>query len=740
MCGPVLRLGLVCAVCLVRSLPASAASAAVTDSNPNADAFAPTRMASEAVVGERWTSSVLLEGGDSGSSYRGALAETKRKFTKEGSSSIVVDDINNDLAPAPAPGSSVARLRGEGTKGRRRRMATVTYTDGGEDVVDDRSDASVTVTYTADGESVVEHDDSHDGHDHGDDHDGHDHGDHDGHDHSSHGSEARSAEEGQPNKPWGEVILATFIINVLTLVGIVVLAPGVGRARAFCFGLFCKKKAESAAAGDGEEPTASPPQSSSGGGSKSKKNKKGHGLLVDIAIPAFAAGALLAAAVFLILPEAIVYFQQGTVAVTEAGHDHRLLQDGHEGHDHGAHGDDGDGHEAHGAHDDHGGEAEAAWKFGASVLGGFLLPMVLGAFFPRASAHECDGECGENPHLRDNPVADALIPPESLRESRPNDHCCCCEVAAMERRAAKAKDHHPETHPADEKTHVSNCPSCDEEEACCCSRKGVDRLGPLDESGYTKGMDESWAVGESCCKDKGCCKGGEDKHDHDVDLDAESSDVLSSDDHAHEKFHDETDHTSFSAGARARRLSVSIRNSIVDVCKHNIPGSPRRRGPRVRQNINYRMCCSILVGDAFHNYADGVFIGIAYMLCTRDVAISIMAITLYHEVAQELADFFLLTRHAGLGVMTALFLNFLSGMSVMLGGITILAVDLTAQSIGVVLCISAGVYVQIAASECIPRVDGAAKNWRHRVLSLVMFVVGAVPIGLTLINHQHCEG
>eukprot|EP00978_Attheya_sp_CCMP212_P020579 scaffold59092_cov50-Attheya_sp.AAC.4 len=160
----------------------------------------------------------------------------------------------------------------------------------------------------------------------------------------------------------------------------------------------------------------------------------------------------------------------------------------------------------------------------------------------------------------------------------------------------------------------------------------------------------------------------------------------------------------------------------------------KTRGP-----INYRLCASILLGDSFHNFADGIFIGAAFQLCGRDVAISIMLATLYHEIAQELADFFLLTRHANLQAHWALLFNFVSGLSATLGGLIILAFSLTNQAIGVILGVAGGVYIHVAASECVPRIELAVRDTKDRLMSLGWFCVGAVPIGLVLLNHQHCE-
>ena len=47
----------------------------------------------------------------------------------------------------------------------------------------------------------------------------------------------------------------------------------------------------------------------------------------------------------------------------------------------------------------------------------------------------------------------------------------------------------------------------------------------------------------------------------------------------------------------------------------------------------------------FHNFTDGIFFGNAWLFCERHVAYAVVAATLYHEFAQEFADFCLLTHH-----------------------------------------------------------------------------------------------
>ena len=125
------------------------------------------------------------------------------------------------------------------------------------------------------------------------------------------------------------------------------------------------------------------------------------------------------------------------------------------------------------------------------------------------------------------------------------------------------------------------------------------------------------------------------------------------------------------------------------------------------------------------------------MSCSYATAISIVLITLFHEMAQEIADFVLLTRYVGLTVPKACLLNFTSGLSVCLGGITVLAIQPSNEAIGVILAIAAGVYINVAAVESLPRVEKATRNRNDRAVTLASVIVGTIPIGLILLDHKH---
>ena len=126
------------------------------------------------------------------------------------------------------------------------------------------------------------------------------------------------------------------------------------------------------------------------------------------------------------------------------------------------------------------------------------------------------------------------------------------------------------------------------------------------------------------------------------------------------------------------------------------------------------------------------------MLCNYDLAITISVATVYHEIAQEIADFFLLTKHCNMKIPMALFFNFLGGLSVMFGAIVVLSFEINSMVSGCILAVGGGVYINIAAVECLPRANASHESKKDSLVSFLSFVLGVVPIGLVLLDHEHC--
>ena len=130
---------------------------------------------------------------------------------------------------------------------------------------------------------------------------------------------------------------------------------------------------------------------------------------------------------------------------------------------------------------------------------------------------------------------------------------------------------------------------------------------------------------------------------------------------------------------------------------------------------------SLIVGDFFHNFTDGVFIGAAFM-CNASIAWKIVLVTVGHEIPQELADFAILTNHLGFSTKKALAYNCLSGLSVMFGGITIMAAEVSSLDTGMLLAYAAGNYLYCATVHMFSQ---GSKDRFFDAKKLLAFVLGA---------------
>lgn len=175
------------------------------------------------------------------------------------------------------------------------------------------------------------------------------------------------------------------------------------------------------------------------------------------------------------------------------------------------------------------------------------------------------------------------------------------------------------------------------------------------------------------------------------------------------------------------------------VCDHSPDDQQHKKTMKQHGVRNWSLVASISVGDALHNFTDGIFLGNAFLLCGRTVAYTLVATTIYHELAQEISDLGLLTNHCGLPLWMALAFNVLAGCSTMIGALLVFSLDISEQAMGIFLAISAGVYIHIFACECMPRVQKQLKSFKKALQFLLCFAVGSVPIGLVLLDHGHCE-
>ncbi len=133
----------------------------------------------------------------------------------------------------------------------------------------------------------------------------------------------------------------------------------------------------------------------------------------------------------------------------------------------------------------------------------------------------------------------------------------------------------------------------------------------------------------------------------------------------------------------------------------------------------------ILVGDAFHNFADGVVIAAAFLLDWKAGVLATLAV-MAHEIPHEVGDFMILL-NAGYTKRRAFVFNLLSGMAAVLGGIIgYFVLDTSQALLPYALVIAAASFVYIALSDLLPEM------MRRQPLSTSLPEVGLVLAGVAL--------
>lgn len=151
--------------------------------------------------------------------------------------------------------------------------------------------------------------------------------------------------------------------------------------------------------------------------------------------------------------------------------------------------------------------------------------------------------------------------------------------------------------------------------------------------------------------------------------------------------------------------------------------------------IGSQTVMSVLVGDGFHNFVDGVLIAAAFLVSPTlgwGTAFAVVA----HEIPQEAGDFAIL-RAAGMSNARALGFNALSSLTAILGGVLgYLALTEMQGVLPYILTISAASFLYIAISDLLPML----RHEPHRHTSVwqtVAMLVGVGVIAVGALGHAH---
>lgn len=162
--------------------------------------------------------------------------------------------------------------------------------------------------------------------------------------------------------------------------------------------------------------------------------------------------------------------------------------------------------------------------------------------------------------------------------------------------------------------------------------------------------------------------------------------------------------------------------------KHGLVGLKNRVGHGIKP-----FAITNLVGDGVHNFIDGLTIAASYLV-SIPVGIATTVAVALHEIPQEVGDFGILV-HGGFTRQKALFFNFLSALTAVVGAvIALVAASAVENTTTFLVPLAAGHFIYIAVADLIPELHKVV-DWKKSVLQLFFFLLGiAVMFALILLE------
>ncbi|MDP2586011.1 MAG: ZIP family metal transporter [Candidatus Levybacteria bacterium] len=142
----------------------------------------------------------------------------------------------------------------------------------------------------------------------------------------------------------------------------------------------------------------------------------------------------------------------------------------------------------------------------------------------------------------------------------------------------------------------------------------------------------------------------------------------------------------------------------------------------------------IIVGDSVHNFIDGVVIAVTFLVSIPLGIITTLAVAA-HEIPQEIGDFGILL-NKGIKRKKILLLNILSALMAMVGAIIAYLLGERIEAfLPILLSITAGFFIYIAASDLIPEIHHENRKGFAVIETALLFLgVGTVWVFISLLE------
>lgn len=145
-------------------------------------------------------------------------------------------------------------------------------------------------------------------------------------------------------------------------------------------------------------------------------------------------------------------------------------------------------------------------------------------------------------------------------------------------------------------------------------------------------------------------------------------------------------------------------------------------GHRNEQEITSGIIPLVLVGDTIHNFIDGVSIAAAFLL-EPSLGFVVSISSFLHETPHEIGDFGVFLA-GGYNKLQTLAINALSASFTIVGALYVFYLGQNNQGlIGILLAVSAGMFLYLAAGDFLPKDAGDKKDAAFKIAALLLGVV-----------------
>ncbi len=142
----------------------------------------------------------------------------------------------------------------------------------------------------------------------------------------------------------------------------------------------------------------------------------------------------------------------------------------------------------------------------------------------------------------------------------------------------------------------------------------------------------------------------------------------------------------------------------------------------------------IVLGDAIHNFVDGVLIAAAFLTDVKLGIVTSLAVAA-HEIPQEVGDFAILLQ-AGYDKRKALFYNILASLTTIIGGVlAYFSLDNIHETLPYFLALAASSFIYIAVADLIPSLH--KKTDMKTSLQQIALIAAGVVLICSLHNATH---